>query len=141
MTGDDYMALLERRRNEHELAHPRDPRAPSWVRPLLEWFVRPGDEDLVELPQPAEKPTPQPRTYRTAASLRAERDRVNAEIQRLSDTAALPDRAASHGVALGPRRTAKHQAKADRALERAAALYQRLAALDGRIARAERREA
>ncbi|MDM8084726.1 hypothetical protein QUV83_08125 [Cellulomonas cellasea] len=137
MTGDEYMALLEQRRDAYEAEHPT---ARAWVRPLLEWFIRPGDEALVALPTTAPKRQTTPRTYRTAESLRADRDRVDAEIRRLSDSAALPDRAASHGVALGRARTARHQARADRALARAAELYQRLSVLDGRIARAERRE-
>lgn len=46
MTGDEYMALLLERQAAHMAEHPPNP---SWLRPLLEWFIEDGDEKLVDL--------------------------------------------------------------------------------------------
>lgn len=138
MTGDEYMTLLAQRRDAYEAEHPHT--GPAWLRPLLEWFIQPGDEDLVTLPERPEKRPARPRTYRSADSLRAERDDLAIRAERIYESAGVPDRAASHGVALGQRRTARVQAANDRALARYTRLHERIAALDGRIARAERRE-
>jgi len=140
VTGDEYIRVLEARRDEHAAEHPPRPGFP----PLLEWFIRPGDEDIVDLPAapaPAAPRPSRPRTYRPAADLRAERDRLAAEAERVFESAGVPDRAASHGVALGHRGTARVQERNDRALARYTALTERIGRLDGRIAAAERREA
>jgi hypothetical protein len=136
VTPDQYLALLQSRRDEHEAEHPARPGFPA----LLEWFVRDGDEELFTPPAETPKPAPQPRHYRSAASLRAERDYVAALRDRVADSAALPDVAASRGLALGARGTARHQQASDRALARHAALTARIDHLDWRIGRAERRE-
>lgn len=50
MTGDEYIALLLERQAAYEREHPP---SPPWLRPLLEWFVRPGDELLFTPPEDA----------------------------------------------------------------------------------------
>lgn len=166
LTGEQYMELLEERRTEWEAAHQPDPEAeierikaefpnarpklkPGWVppRPLLEWFVEPGDEDLVELPEPkpAPKRTPKPRTYRSVQSLKEERDRLLArraaivaddggDMAEVNLSPSSRSRAARNA---GRRRFAQ----LDRDLERYTALTRRIEALNSRIARAEAREA
>lgn len=146
LTGDEYMAVLLDRQATYEAEqaaqHTDDIRPHSWARPLLEWFIRPGDELLFTPPAPVPQPKREttPRVYRTAASLRVERDRLAAEAARLT-TPLSSDRAASGGVALGRKRTARLIARQDRRLRRYVALDHRIRALDDRIARAERREA
>lgn len=168
MTGDEYMELLARRRDAWEAAHParavveaqierikRDfPGSnpvikPGWKPPvaLLEWFVEPGDENLVEFPEPKPQPkrTPKPRVYRSAASLREDRDRLVAQRDAITADDEAPDRAIAN---LSPfarskaARTAGRRrfAKLDRDLERYANLSRRIEALDSRIIRAEARE-
>lgn len=138
MTGDEYMALLVERQEEHVAEHPP---ARPWLRPLLEWFIWPGDEDLFTPPEVAPQPKREtkPRTYRSAASLREERYRLVRLAEPLL-TPLSPDRAASGGVALGRKRTARMQKSEDSRLRRYVALTRRISALDARIASAERRE-
>lgn len=138
MTGDEYMALLLERQAEHVAANPP---ARPWIKPLLESFIRPGDEALFtppeETPQPKRETTP--RVYRSAASLRAERDRLVARTKPLLEPIAT-DTAATHGAALGRRRTDRLAAREDSKLRKYVELDKRIKALEGRIARAERRE-
>ena len=138
MTGDEYMTLLMERQAEYMAEHPT---VKPWMRPLLEWFIQPGDEQLFTPPPDPEQPKPisKPRVYRSAASLRAERDRLQARADRLA-TPILPDRAAAGGAGLGPKRTARVHAAEDRKLQQYVALTKRISALDSRIARAEARE-
>ncbi|MEQ7847761.1 hypothetical protein [Nocardioides kribbensis] len=140
MTGDEYMDLLLERQAEWERKHAGDPRRP-WARPLLEWFIREGDDLLFTPPeeQPQPKRATQSRVYRSAASLRAERDRLVTQRAPLL-TPILTDRAAAGGVALGPKRTARVQAQEDRRLQRYVSLTRRIEALETRIQRAEARE-
>lgn len=145
MNGDEYMALLLERQAEHMAASSRstDGRI-TWpnLPPLLEWFIRPGDENLFTPPKPTPQPkrATTPRVHRSAASLREERDRLIALRDPLV-TPLLNDRAASHGQALGHKGTARIQKREDSRLRRYVELDKRIQALDGRIARAERREA
>jgi len=136
MSGDEYIALLLERQAE---AVTGNPLAPA---PLLESMVRPGDEALftppVEQPQP--KRVTAPRRYRSAADLRAERDRLIGRRDAVAEPV-MPEVAAAHGVALGARRTARAQATQDRRLAQWADLNRRVEALDQRIAAATRREA
>lgn len=138
MTGDEYIALLLERQAAHMAAHP--PVQP-WLRPLLEWFIQPGDEELFTPPEvePQPKRVTKPRVYRSAASLREERDRLVAQTRPLLEPLS-PDRAASGGVALGRKRTARMQQREDSRLRRYVALTRRIAALESRIAAAEVRE-
>lgn len=169
MTGAEYIALLEQRRAAWEAAYParealeasierikRDfPGAnptikPDWQPPvaLLEWFVEPGDEHLVALPVPESKPkrTPRPRVYRSAASLREERDRL---IERRDAITSVDDDGDMAIVNLSPNsrskaaRTAGRRrfAKLDSDLEKVASLNRRIGALDFRITTADAREA
>lgn len=169
MTGDEYMELLEQRRQAWESAHPAREAAeariaeikrefpganpqikPKWGPPvaLLEWFIEPGDEDLVDLPKPEPKAKrqPTPRVYRSAASLREERDRLQ---QRLDLICGVEDTGDMAVVNLSPHsrsraaRTAGRRrfAKLDRDLDRAAGLRRRIQSLDFRINTAEAREA
>lgn len=138
VTLDEYVALLEQRQAAYVAEHPP---ARPWLVPLLEWFIEPGDEDLVDLPKPTPQPkrVTTPRVYRSAASLREERDRLVAQRDPLA-APLLGDRAASHGQALGPKRTARIQQREDSRLRRYVELDKRIRELDVRIARAERRE-
>lgn len=138
MTGDEYMALLVERQEDHMREHPP---ARPWLKPLLDWFIRPGDEDVFTPPavEPQPKRVTTPRTYRSAASLRDERDRLTAQAAPLV-TPLLNDRAAAGGQALGQKGTARIQKREDARLQRYVALDRRIRALDARIASAEARE-
>lgn len=140
LTGDEYIALLQQRQAEYVAQ--LSPRRHPWVVPLLEWFIRDGDEHLFTPPKEQSQPkrVTKPRTYRSAESLRAERDRLIAQRDPLA-VPLLSDRAASHGQALGAKRTARIQQREDSRLRRYVELDERIKALDVRIARAERREA
>ena len=164
MTSDEYMQLLKERRAEAEIAAklewfrsapiegspPFTPKA--WVRPLLESFVLPGDEDLFTPPKaaPAPKREATPRTYRSAASLREERDALLARrdgLVKADDGSVEADPFAIGNIstqALYPRARAagrRRFARMDRELERFASLTRRIDVLDSRIAKAEAREA
>lgn len=143
MDAEDYMALLVERQQAWMRAHP-EVRLPA----LYAWFILPGEEALVRLPEhvPAEKPARTPRVYRSAASLHEERGKLLARMIQVAGTDDTPDRAAAN---LSPNarsraaRTAGRRrfAKMDRDLATFAALRRRVAVLDGQIARAEAREA
>lgn len=146
MTGDQYMSVLAERQRIYEQAHAKP--GPRMRFPaLLEWFIQPGEEHLVLLPEPApaERPAREPRTYRSAESLRQERERVAAEMTRVAGIGDLPDRAAAnlspHSRSRAARNAGRRRfAVMDRALETYARLNRRLAVLNGQIARAEARE-
>lgn len=101
MNGDDYMELLLERREQYYAQHGQPtPGFPA----LPEWFIRPGDENLVELPAPPAPPKPQrrPRTYRTAQSLTEQRDRLIAARDHILAIPASPteqQQAAKHSAA------------------------------------------
>lgn len=148
MTLNEYMEVLQARLAEWEAAHPK----PTWARthfpPLLEWFIQPGDEELVELPpdpEPAPKRPRHPRTYRSAASLREERQRVHDELNALIEIDSEGDMAITNLSPYSRSRAARAAgrrrfAQLDRDLQRYTRLQRRLTYLDGRIARADRRE-
>jgi hypothetical protein len=157
VNGDEYMELLEQRRAAWEAAsqggNPQiTPK--SWVRPLLEQFVEAGDENLVDLPerQPAEpKPVQakRPRVYRSAASLREERDRLQARraayIEPDNGSAEHDARAIVNVSTQSKNRAARasgrrRHARNDRQLREYAALTRRIQSLDSRIAKAAARE-
>lgn len=116
--------------------------------PLLEWFIQDADVPYVQLPTQTPKPrkSPRPRQYRSAASLRAERDGVE---QRMRAVAGVDEAGDGAIVNLSPHSRSRAArvagrrrfAKLDRDLERYAALKVRFDGLTGRIARAEAREA
>lgn len=142
-TGDQYIEVLLRRQQAWlgSLGQVR-PKYP----PLLEWFIQDGDEQWVQLPEsaPAPKRERKPRTYRSAASLREERNRVQAQMDQIAGTGS--DDPAS--VNLSPFSRNKSAASAgrarfaklDRDLERYAKLSARLERLNGQIRSAEARE-
>lgn len=142
---DEYMELLEFRMQVWQEAQPPVTGPLKRFPPLLEWFVEPGDEDFVVLPKPKPKRKPRPRVYRSAASIRAERDEVQRRIDALNgadngDMAItnLSPFAKSKAAARAGRR---RFAKLDRDLEKFSNLSARLSRLNGRLASAEAREA
>lgn len=74
--------LVERQRTYTEDARRR--RRPDarleLLPPLLTWFVRDGDEDLVEMPEPPEKPRPKLRYYRPASHWQGRVKRIESEM-------------------------------------------------------------
>lgn len=46
VNGEQYMQILLARQAEYEAENPPNP---AWMRPLLEWFIREGDEKWVDL--------------------------------------------------------------------------------------------
>ena len=141
--GEEYMRVLLDRQAAWETAHP----GPGCFRPLLEWFIADGDEQWVRLPgsTPALKRETRPRVYRSASSIRAELDKVQAEMLRIAgggydDPAVVNLSPCSRSRAA---RTAGRRrfAQMDRDLERYANLERRRANLASRLVSAETREA
>lgn len=143
--GDGYIELLLQRQTSWMVR-----RWPSWARekaprPLLEWFVEPGDERFVQLPKPAPKRRAKPRVYRSAQSLRDEHDELERRMTAIFDDDGVPDRAIANLSPLARSRAARNAgrrrfAKLDRDLERYTALRNRLDRLKFRISAAEARE-
>jgi len=141
--GDAYIAVLLARQAAWIHRNGGDRTLP----PLLEWFIRAGDEDFVIVPE--EKPTPKrerrPQTYRSAASLIEERDKVQARMDKI--TGAGSDDPAIVNLSPNARSRAARNAgrrrfeQLDRDLERYTALSNRLERLDYRIKAAQAREA
>jgi hypothetical protein len=139
MTGDEYMGVLQQRANEWVAAQTKpNLRFP----PLLAWFIRDGDEDLVELPEPEKqpKPKPQPRKYRPASYWREKIAQLEARMAPLTEPL-INDRAAAGGAALGRKRTARIQAREDSRLQRYVELRKRLEHAQYMLRSTERREA
>lgn len=143
MGAEDYMTLLAARQEAWMAAHP----AVRWPA-LLEWFILPGEEALVRLPEhvPAEKPARKPRVYRSAAELHEERGKLLARMITVAGTDDVPDRAAANLSPNARSRAARTAGRRrfdrmDRALEEFARLQRRVSVLDGQIARAQAREA
>lgn len=144
VTGDEYVAVLLGRQAAWTAEHPTV--RPYGFPPLLEWFVRDEDEPFVTLPDadPTPNPARKPREYRSAASLREERDRVQAQMDTLTDTGPYDPAY----VNLSPYARGKSAARAGRKrfekmdcdLQRYTELAKRRDALNGRIASAEARE-
>lgn len=128
LSGDEYMALLQQRMDEWLAASSAtmNPKFP----PLFQWFVRDGDEDLVDpailaAPEPRPKPVRQPRYYRPASYWQEQVERIEAQRAALAEPL-ITDRAAAGGVALGPKRTARIQKLEDGRLRRYVALEPKL---------------
>lgn len=144
ITGEDYIRVLVARQTAWRLRNPQ-----STLPPLLEWFIRTEDEQHVILPEtsPAPKRETTPRRYRSAASLITERDKVEADMDRVAGTD--PSGGDNAVVNLSPHSRSKAARTAgrrrfeqnDRALQRYTALRQRRDALNSKIARAQAREA
>jgi len=161
LSPDQYMdLLLQRCDEEHERVQAERaakglPPLKSWVKPTPDMMVRDSDEALIDtdalnarlstLDKPAPRRQPKPRTYRSAASLRAEHDTVNQRIAALDgirrhDT---DDMAAYGGIGVRqtPRQHRQYAARVDRAISDYVALEQRRSGLEARLRRAEIREA
>lgn len=149
VTGDEYMEILLKRQAAFT-AHIAEHGGGVKLRypPLLEWFVRDADADFVRLPDQAPappKPTPKPRVYRTAASIRAELASVEARMAQVAGRTDYGDTAAAN---LSPNarsraaRTAgrKRFDQMDRDLATYTRLDQRRQRLAGRLRAAEARE-
>lgn len=150
MSMDEYMDLLVQRMNEY--MEPRQRRAAETAAslgrpvlpllpPLLAWFIRDGDEHLVELPKPTPKSKPEPRYYRPASYWQERVTRIEEQMAATAARADVGDRAAAGGCALGRKGTALHQKRADTALQRYSALAKKLAHAKGMLRSAQAREA
>jgi hypothetical protein len=144
ISGEDYIALLVARRDAWEARN--GGARPYGLPALIEWFIEDGDEKFVQLPEdkPAPKRERNPRVYRSAASLREERDAVQAKMDAITgeDTT---DGAVVNLSPFSRSRAARNAgrrrfAKLDRDLERYTALRTRRDNLNFRIATAEARE-
>lgn len=125
LTGEEYMELLLERQAQFMARCAPRPGAKVLLAPTLETFVRPGDEDLVELPAPEPKPTRTPRRYRPASYWRQRLAAIESQMAATAARVDLDDRAAAGGVGLGPKRAARHCDRADAALSRYTALKAR----------------
>lgn len=145
ISGDEYVrVVLVARQQAWIAAQAEGPRLR--FPPLLEWFIADDDEQFVVLPTPPEKPAPKPRQYRSAASLREERDGLLARMEQAAGRNDPGDLAATNLSPSSRSRAARNAgrrrfAQMDRDLETYAKLRRRLDVLNGRIARAEAREA
>jgi hypothetical protein len=152
LTGGEYMELLEQRRAAWEAECARSGTLRPRYGALLEWFVQDGDEKLFTPPKaaPVPKRETKPRVYRSAASLREERDQLQArraafvepdnggpehDARAIVNVSTQSKNRASR--ASGRRRHASN----DRALREYAALTRRIGALNSQIVKAEAREA
>lgn len=143
LTGDEYMALLQQRADEWLAVHSATMR-PKYP-PLLTWFVREGDEDLVDpailaAPEPQPKPARRPRYYWPASYWREQIERLEASMAVLAEPI-IQDRAAAGGEALGQKRTARVQAREDSRLRRYVEQQKRLEHARHMLRSAELREA
>ena len=141
------MELLLERQAAYVAEHPP---SPSWLVPLLEWFIRDGDEQLVDMAAIAKadtqppRPAPKPRTYRPASHWRARLERLDAELAALDPGPrhGTTDPAAHGGI--GIRQTARQErqwaARIDRTAARYVALSRERAEVAAKLTRAERRE-
>jgi hypothetical protein len=132
------MAVLLERQAAFVDKHP--PMRP-WLLPLLESFIRDGDEALFTPPamQPQSKRETKPRVFRSAESLRIERDRLVARRAPLL-APLLPEMAAAGGAGIGRKRGDRIIKREDGRLRRYVELTRRIDALNDRILRAEHRE-
>jgi len=139
MTPDQYMGLLLERQQAHLAEHGGFP-------PLLEWFVRDGDERLVDLPtaEPEPKRETRPRTYLPASHWREELARIDAELAALDGVSrhGTDDPAAYGGIGIRqtPRQARKYGERLDRTAERYGRLSRERARVAGKVRRAEGRE-
>jgi hypothetical protein len=144
ISGDEYVRVVLVQRQQAWIAAQA-----GGVRlgfpPLLEWFIDDGDEQWVQLPQPEVRPVPKPRRYRSAASLREERDVLLRKMEAVAGRGDVGDGAAVNLSPSARSRSARvagrrRFAQMDRDLTYTR-LRDRVNVLNGRIARAEAREA
>ena len=136
MNGEEYMEVLKARQSEWMREKARETRG-TYMLPPLEWFIREGDE--VDLPD--EQPAPQKVTRKrdkprlSVAEMKVQREEVAARLD------AIYRRHTSNGdpaVVNLPRHLRHHATAVD--LATVAALQDRLAVLDRRLAVALERE-
>lgn len=150
LSPNAYMDLLLERQREYEQEHP----PAGWVRTLPTWFIRDGDEHLVDMAaieaantagERVEKRPTKPRRYKPASHWRDVVDRTQKRMDVINgyqrhDTT---DPAAYGGV--GVRQTAragrKHWQRIDSLAAEYARLEKRLAHATSMLRKAERREA
>jgi hypothetical protein len=138
------MELLQQRMEEWLAANPLPNGMSRKFPPLLTWFIQDGDEDLVDpailaAPEPQPKPVRKPRYYRPASYWRDRIDRLEPQMQVLTEPL-INDRAAAGGVPLGPKRTARIQAREDSRLQKYVALDKQLNHARHMLRAAEARE-
>lgn len=143
ISGDDYVRTILVARQEAWLsAHPS--RRARGFPPLLEWFVQSEDERFVQLPEDEPKPARQPRKYRSAASLREERDGIERRMEAItgeSSTDGAIVNLSPHSRSRAARNAGRRRfAQLDRDLERYANLRREFDRLTFRIAEADARE-
>lgn len=144
--GDTYIEVLLRRQAAWRDAQAARGIMPKFPHPL-EYFVREADEPYVRLPErkPTPKPSPTPRRYRSAASLRAELAEVEQRMERVAGRSDIGDRAAANISPYARSRVAaragrRRFAAMDRDLETYTRLLKRRDSLKSRIAKADARE-
>lgn len=144
--GDTYIEVLCRRQAAWQEAQAASGIMPKFPHPL-EYFVREADEPYVRLPEkkPTPKRTPEPRRYRSAASLRAELAEVEQHMERVAGRSDTGDRAAAnlspHSRSRAVSRAGRRRfAAMDRDLETYTRLLKRRDSLKSRIAKADARE-
>ena len=146
MTGDEYIQVLIGRQQawmkEAKEVEPRLGWPAAKYPPLLEWFIRDGDEDLVDLPPDPEpraaEPKRAPRPRRAAAAIRSDIAAVEAQMSRLGRPLSDDPAAARLSDARVLRR---YHDRMDRDLAAYTRLTKRLDRLRFQLASAEAREA
>lgn len=145
-----YMDLLKQRADEWQAERPRITGFP----PLYEWFIRPGDEDLIDMdaidadlarldqqPKPARKP----RTYRPASYWRHRLVSIERRLEALTGVTRhdTTDRAAHTGIGIRqtPRQRAKYAARIDATAEKVVKLTGQRDHARRMLRKAEEREA
>lgn len=140
----DYMDLILERQRVYEAVKP----PVKWARTLPEWFVWPGDDDHVILPERVTAEPKPKRTPPTREALIAKRDALQSQLGRLidkRDRAVLGPRHGTDDMAayggIGIRTTARQNAKRaaamDRSITETARLMKRISQVTGSLARVE----
>lgn len=148
ISGEDYMLVLAARQAAYMAARPESGPLLRFP-PLLEWFIRDGDEQYVALPEsapvPKRPPTPRaPRKYRSADSIRAKLETVTRQLDAIGANDSIDNAVVNIGPSSRNRAVARagraRFARMDRDLERYTQLAQRRNRLAGHLASAEARE-
>lgn len=141
--GPAYMDLLVTRQTAYETHRPNRLGFPT----LIEWFIQPGDENWVRIPEEKRQPkrVTTPRVYRSADSIAEELAEVETKLAAFG-TEDCDDNAVVNLSPYSRSRAARNAgrrrfAQLDRDLERYTALCKRRDALQGRLTTARAREA
>lgn len=148
LAPDEYMGVLLERQAEYAKQHPPVLGFP----PLLDWFIRDGDEHLVDMDaieqanEPTERPAPRPRYYKPASHWRGVIERTQARMDAINGSTKrhdTTDPAAYGGVGIRqtPRQQRKHWTRIDNAASEYVRLEARLGHARSMLRKAERREA